>query len=161
MRGAFARALARIRRDAEIHGRVSVGDFAGARSIFPEFSVDAPMPPCKPPRGGPTETRPTCSGDCCDPSRLGQICHSSDCPWAKPQTANVSGIGERIDGTYRVAAADIYGRPTVLTRIPDAPPPFDPIKAWCEVGMAWMRCAYVTAEVPLQLALYHRVSVGL
>lgn len=92
----------------------------------------------------------------------------------------VSGVRASIDGAYRVVLASPSGEVLELEPVedvtvscdrplsdyaqpaepaPPAPPPFDPVRAWADVGLAWLRCAHTVAEIPAQLALYHRVRV--
>lgn len=52
-----------------------------------------------------------------------------------------------------------YAPPPKPEPTPAAPVPFDPVRAWTDVGLAWLRCAHTIAEIPAQLALYHRVRV--
>lgn len=208
---AFRRALAKMVADAAAEPGAD-----GRPSIFPQFSVETPMPKCKPPRppcGGPTEMAPVARaeprivpppynrdgvspcGVCGQAKRIEMLCDVRGCPWSCERDTSWIGPQHRSDlalhaavpavtkftvqiaspdGTILdlgqgVSAADVEircDRP-LADYAPHAPaepgpsPAFDPVRAWAECTLAWMRCAYVTAEIPVQLALHHRVSVGL
>jgi hypothetical protein len=108
------------------------------RPVLPTSHVDAPMPRCAVPRA---ELR----------------------IYVRGSGGRFIALGEPLDDSEISIRSDRplsdYAPPPKPEPTPAAPVPFDPVRAWIDVGLAWLRCAHTIAEIPAQLALYHRVRV--